>query len=86
MKLMTMHNNGTTKIDIEKELQSQRHGSPYDRGSADSYYSRKFNPHYYVADTLDSDMVEMKDMTPEQIVQYAKGFKENEDAGNFKEW
>ena len=60
MKLMTMHNNGTTKIDIEKELQSQRHGGPYDRGSADSYYSRKFNPHYYVADTLDSDMVEME--------------------------
>lgn len=24
------------------------HGSPYDRGSADAYYGRRFNPHRYV--------------------------------------
>ena len=78
---MTLHM--TTNITHSKK---SRHGGPYDRGSADSYYSRKFNPHYYVAATYQSNMVEMEDMTPEQIVQYAKGFKENEDSGNFKEY
>ena len=25
----------------------KRHGGPYDRGSADAYYRRDFDPHYY---------------------------------------
>lgn len=63
-----------------------RHGGAYDRGSADSYYSRTFDPHYYEADTGNSDRVAMKDMTAEQITAYTKGFNNNEAEGNFKEW
>jgi len=63
-----------------------RHGGAYDRGSADSYYGRGFNPHYYVGATYSSDRVELADMTPEEIVAYTKGYNENEDAGNFKDW
>ena len=63
-----------------------RHGGAYDRGSADSYYRRGFNPHYYVGATYSSDRVELADMTPEEIVAYTKGYNENEEAGNFKDW
>lgn len=63
-----------------------RHGGPYDRGTADSYYRRGFNPHYYVGATYSSDRVELADMTPEEIVAYTKGYNDNEDDGNFKDW
>jgi len=56
----------------------RRNGSPYDRGSADSYYQRGYNPHYYVGDTYNSDRVELEDMTPQQIVEYSKGYSDNE--------
>jgi len=63
-----------------------RHGSAYDRGEMDSYYQRPFNPHYYVGATKMSDLVELKDMSVEEIVQYTKGFSDNEKAGDFKDW
>ena len=63
-----------------------RHGGPYDRGSADSYYRRGYNPHYYVGDTGSSPRVTLKDMTPDEIVAYTAGFNDNEDEGNFKDW
>ena len=64
----------------------RRHGGPFDRGSADSYYQRELSPHYFVSDTYNSDKVEMEDMTAEEIAEYTKGFNENEATGNFKEW
>jgi hypothetical protein len=54
----------------------QRHGGPYDRGSADKYYEREYNPHYYVGDTAMSERVELKDMTPEQIAAYTVGYRD----------
>ena len=63
-----------------------RHGGPYDRGSADSYYRRGYNPHYYKGDTHQSDRVELADMTAEEITAYTKGYNENEESGNFKDW
>ena len=54
----------------------QRHGGPYDRGTADKYYGREFNPHYFVGDTYVSNKVELKDMTIEQIVAYTVGYRE----------
>lgn len=63
-----------------------RHGGAFDRGGADSYYRRGFTPHYYTGGTYQSNRVELADMTPEEIVAYTKGYNENEEAGNFKEW
>jgi len=63
-----------------------RHGSPYDRGSADSYYRRGYTPHYYKGDTGTSERVNLKDMTPDEIVAYTAGYNDNEDSGDFKEW
>lgn len=64
----------------------RRHGGPYDRGSADSYYRRGYNPHYFVGDSYQSKLVEEEDMTPEEIKAYAHGYNDNEQSGNFKEW
>lgn len=63
-----------------------RHGGPYDRGSADSYYRRPFRPHYFVGATYQSREVEMLDMTPEEIDAYTAGFNDNERDGEFKEY
>ena len=71
---------------FDSSLYDQRHGGPYDRGGADYYYGRAFDPHYYKGATHSSDRVEMADMTPEEIVAYTKGFNENEEAGDFKDW
>jgi len=60
-----------------------RHGGPYDRGSADSYYRRQFNPHYYVGATYSSELVEKDRMTDEEIAAYTAGYDENDD---FKDW
>jgi len=51
-----------------------RHGGPYDRGSADAYYGRRYNPHCYVGPTYASTLVEKADMTPEQINEYDAGW------------
>lgn len=63
-----------------------RHGGPWDRGSADSYYGRRYNPHYYVGDTGTSKLVELGDMTAEEIVAYTAGFNWNEENGDKKEY
>ena len=63
-----------------------RHGGPFDRGAADSWYSRPFNPHYYVGETGMSDKVEMAQMTAEEITAYTAGYNWNEQHGGKKEW
>ena len=62
------------------------HGSPYDRGSADSYYQRSFRPHYFVGDTYNSDEIQQSEMTFEECEEYARGWRENQASGNFKDW
>jgi hypothetical protein len=77
----------TLGVDIQQNLpMSTTHGGPYDRGGADSYYRRGFDPHWYPDGTHQGERIEMKDMSPEEIVAYTKGYNENEDDGNFKDW
>jgi hypothetical protein len=64
----------------------QRHGGPFDRGSADSYYGRDFNPHYFLGATGSSKMVTQRDMTIAEIVAYEAGYEWNEEHGQKKEW
>ena len=63
-----------------------RHGGPYDRGTADSYYGRDYNPHYYVGDTGSSERITLKNMTADEIVAYTAGYEDNEAEGNKKEY
>lgn len=64
----------------------QRHGGPYDRGSADSYYRRSFRPHYFKGATYSTERVDEQHMTAEELAAYKAGYCDNEDAGNFKDW
>ena len=63
-----------------------RHGGPFDRGGADFWYGRGFNPHYYKGATYSSDRVELADMTPEEITAYTVGYREAEERGDQKDW
>lgn len=60
-----------------------RHGGPYDRGSADYYYRRPFNPHYYVGATRSTKLVTREEMTTEEIAAYRAGYASGIDQ---KDW
>ncbi len=62
------------------------HGSPYDRGSADSYYSRPKKPHYYKRKGQGRERVEESKMSEEQIQQYFLGYDDNEKLDHKKNW
>jgi hypothetical protein len=64
----------------------QRHGGPYDRGQADSYYGREYWPHYFVRDTHNSPRIDMEQMTPAELAAYTAGYRDNEANGDKKEW
>jgi hypothetical protein len=62
------------------------HGTPFDRGSADSWYSRPFNPHYGGVGGDSGSRVELVDMTADEIVAYTAGYNWNEQYGGKKSW
>jgi hypothetical protein len=64
----------------------ERHGGPYDRGSSDSYYRRIFDPHHWPLGSYHGERINEEDMTSEEIMEYAEGYDDNDDAGNFKEY
>jgi len=71
---------------FEGKLYDQRHGGPFDRGAADSYYNRAFNPHYFKGGTHSSEMVVLAEMTAEEITAYTAGYNWNEQFGDKKDW
>ena len=78
-------------LDIHKQVvkltnHDKRHGGPYDRGTADSYYRRGNNPHYFVGDTHKGTKIDDDAMTDEEIRAYEAGYNDNEKAGEFKDW
>jgi len=64
----------------------KRHGGPYDRGSADSWYRRGVEPHFWSQGTGSGIKTEEKDMTPDEIKAYLAGYDENESSGCHKDW
>ena len=71
---------------FEGKLYDQRHGGPFDRGAADSYYGRGYNPHCYEGATAMSPRIERDSMTKEDIQAYTAGYKFNEQFGDKKLW
>jgi len=63
-------------------LYPKYHGGPYDRGSADAFYQRAFDPHYW---TDGEGRVKIEKGTPEYEA-YRAGYQEQVDSGEFKEW
>ena len=73
-------------IEDPRSRYDQRHGGPFDRGSADSWYSRPFNPHFYKGGTYQGPRVELADMTAEEITAYTAGYNWNEKFGGKKDY
>ena len=71
---------------MKNKKYDERHGGPFDRGSADSYYRRSPAPHYYLGATASTPRVEVDRMTKAQIEAYMAGFQSNEDEGDFKDY
>lgn len=67
---------------IDKE--HSRHGGAYDRGAADSYYGRPFQPHYFKGRSFQSEKV--TELTESELAAYAQGYADNEEMGAKKEW
>ena len=61
----------------------KRHGGPYDRGSADRYYGRPRNPHYYVGGTDTSRKIEKSSMTVNEINAYEAGYNEETNSKDY---
>jgi hypothetical protein len=66
-----------------KVVYDERHGSPYDRGAADSYYRRPKAPHKWL-DNCGRNRVELTEES--EIEAYLAGFDDNEQAGVFKDY
>jgi hypothetical protein len=58
-----------------------RHGGLHDRGSADAYYSRPAQPHWWPSGTGFGEKV--TDLTPEEVAEYLIGYASIQD---LKEW
>lgn len=63
-----------------------RHGGPNDRGAADAWYRRPYQPHYFKEGTYTSPIVEQKDMTEDEVAEYKCGFDEVMAAGDHKDY
>jgi hypothetical protein len=74
------------KVEYNGKVYDARHGGPFDRGAADSYYGRAPRPHYFVGDTYSSDEVTRDQMTREEREAYHAGYDYNEEMGDKKDW
>jgi len=71
--------------DVGDDSGDTRHGGPFDRGTADSYYGRSFEPHYFVGGTNTSEKI--TDLTSVEKEAYYAGFEFNETViMGFKDW
>ena len=68
----------------EPQFDRKRHGGLYDRGSADSWYSRPRDPHWYPDGSYNNQRV--IDLTPLEIAEYQAGYDDNEASGGKKLW
>lgn len=60
------------------------HGCLFDRGSADSYYSRPRRPHYGGVGGDSGPRVEQ--LTADEVAEYQAGYDYNERFGDKKDW
>ena len=74
------------QVTFKSLVYNARHGGPFDRGSADSYYGRIKDPHYYVGDTGFTHRVDQARMTTTELAEYDAGYEWNEEMDNKKEW
>ena len=66
------------------EFVRKNHGSLFDRGSADSYYGRRRDPHYGGVGGDSGPRVAVTD--PKSVAEYMAGYEDNELNGDKKDW
>jgi hypothetical protein len=74
---------------VEQALQGpqfdrERHGGLFDRGSADSYYGRPRDPHWYPEGSYNGQKV--TELNEVEIQAYNAGYDWNEKFGDKKSW
>jgi hypothetical protein len=74
------------EVTYNGRVYNARHGGPFDRGSADSWYSRGLDHHYYQRDSYTSPRVELAELTPAEIAEYEAGYYWNERHGGKKDY
>ena len=68
----------------QPQFNRERHGSLWDRGSADSYYGRQRGPHWWPEGTgVGTKVVELTDLERQE---YDAGYDYNEEYGDQKHW
>jgi hypothetical protein len=66
------------------QFDRKKHGSLYDRGSADSYYGRQPQPHFGGVGGESGERVDVQDA--KSVDEYYAGYEYNELHGDKKEW
>lgn len=74
----------TVTLEMLPQFDRERHGSLFDRGSADSWYSRPRAPHWFPNGTGNSPRV--TDLTEQEILEYNAGYDYNEQFGGKKDY
>jgi len=74
----------TVRSLLGPQFDRKQHGGLFDRGSADSYYSRPPQPHWYPEGSYNGEAVE--DLTEAEIQEYLAGYEYNEQFGHKKSW
>lgn len=72
-------------VEYNGEEYDARHGGPFDRGTADSWYGRPFRPHYFLGATHQSTEIIISPESPKYF-EYEAGYNYNEEFGGKKEW
>lgn len=73
-------------IEFKGKVYDATNGSPFDRGSADSYYFRGAKPHYYPEGTYKGEIVTEERLTVDQLEAYYAGYEYNELSGCHKDY
>ena len=74
----------TVTLEMLPQFDRKRHGSLYDRGSADSYYHRDRNPHWFPDGTYNGER--MSALSDEEVAEYNAGYDYNEQFGDKKDY
>ena len=74
------------KVEYKGRTYTVEHGSPFDRGSADSYYGRIRNPHKGGVGGDSGPRIESNEMTLQEIADYGAGYNYNEQFGDKKNY
>jgi len=66
------------------QFDRKRHGGLFDRGSADSYYSRPQDPHWYPEGSYNGNRIDQ--LNEHEIDEYMAGYEHNERFGGKKSY